>query len=842
MNRIPRTLLTTALAVGLAVSVPPAAATGAGGPVLTLPDEMTVDGISPSGAPVDYVATAVDGSGTDLPVACDRGSGSTFPRGTTTVTCRAIDAAGTASSGSFTVHVRGAAEELTALATAVTGSPAPSATLAAKVATAARLVGAGKTAQACTALGSFDAASRTAYRNWELLQRSAHVQGVQGCTAGRPAVVTFPGLTGHWTGDGTVRDELGGPPARLAGGAEYGLGHLGDAFILDGQQGFVEVPDTRAIHGARGVLTISLWVRFDDLTGDQILVEKWVQRLAGDTSTGWTIQKTAAGTIALYSAAGGAETPRLKLVPYRWYHVAARIGPRAITLFVDGAVAGSGTLDRSRLARLVTAAPLKLGHRGGKDDTPGAQTFQGLYLHGAIDDVQFYGATALTDAQVARIHAAGAPGAAAVPPVGMTTLQLGDIRPVARVSLTPSPTMPDNKVGTAIGTIDPPFFDTSYLYPIGFRWVHLIGDDALSWQSVEKTPGVYAIATAADAVVTGYAAHGLTIVMTLGIGESANAVYGQHLANAEEIRRYGEYVRFMVRHFKDRVRYFELWNEPAGPITLESYVAMVRHVVPIIRAEDPAAKIVIGAVAGGWETGDPGYGSSARYTLDAGTLDWLDGLIDSGVLPLVDAISWHPLFGDRADDPYYQGYPDLVRQIQARAEANGFHGEYQAGEMCWRTPQDNLDPDQLRYSDVVATKYLIRTTVTHRGLGTVVIIAPGNGIRYPSITDTNVLLAGAMPIALPVTIATTATHLRQYAFALPDGSHLVALWDDWLPSDRDPGTPATVTIDGLAGASAVAYDVMAGISQPLVTSASGGALVVKDLLVKDYPIFVRVSK
>jgi hypothetical protein len=255
-------------------------------------------------------------------------------------------------------------------------------------------------------------------------------------------------------------------------------------------------------------------------------------------------------------------------------------------------------------------------------------------------------------------------------------------------------------------------------------------------------------------------------------------------------------------------------------------------------------------VAGGWETGYPGYGSSPRYSLDTGTLDWLYGLIDSGVLRLVDAISWHPFFGDRADDPYYQGYPDLVRQIQARAKANGFHGEYQAGEMCWWTKEDTLAPDQPRYSDVVATKYLVRTTVTHRGLGAIAIISPGAGsldlldlpgIVYSAIRNTNVLLAGATPTNLPAHVSTKATHLRQYSFALPDGSHLVALWNDWLPVDEDPGVPATVTIDGLGGSTAEGIDVMNGVSQQLITSASGGSLVIKDLLVKDYPTFIRIT-
>jgi hypothetical protein len=81
--------------------------------------------------------------------------------------------------------------------------------------------------------------------------------------------------------------------------------------------------------------------------------------------------------------------------------------------------------------------------------------------------------------------------------------------------------MADNKVGTAIGTEIPPF-PPDKLYPIGFRWVRAsFGNDVLNWQNVERKPGQYTIDAGADAAITDYAAHGMTVVMTLGAGEAA---------------------------------------------------------------------------------------------------------------------------------------------------------------------------------------------------------------------------------------------------------------------------------------------------------------------------------
>jgi HYR domain. len=76
-------------------------------PVLSLPANITTEATSASGAVVTFTATAndddVDGP---VPVSCDHASGSTFPIGTTTVQCSAIDAHNNASNGSFTVTVR----------------------------------------------------------------------------------------------------------------------------------------------------------------------------------------------------------------------------------------------------------------------------------------------------------------------------------------------------------------------------------------------------------------------------------------------------------------------------------------------------------------------------------------------------------------------------------------------------------------------------------------------------------------------------------------------------------------------------------------------------------------
>src|SRR5262249_14108579 len=72
----------------------------------------------------------------------------------TTVTCAALDAAGNTGHGSFTVHVKGATEQLAALLVDVTGA-GPGASLAAKVADVRRQATKGRKPAACGSLGAF---------------------------------------------------------------------------------------------------------------------------------------------------------------------------------------------------------------------------------------------------------------------------------------------------------------------------------------------------------------------------------------------------------------------------------------------------------------------------------------------------------------------------------------------------------------------------------------------------------------------------------------------------------------------------------------------------------------
>jgi hypothetical protein len=76
-------------------------------PVLTVPANITVAATAASGASVNYTVTATDAAtGAPISPVCNPASGALFPIGTTPVQCAAIDQAGNAANGSFSVIVQ----------------------------------------------------------------------------------------------------------------------------------------------------------------------------------------------------------------------------------------------------------------------------------------------------------------------------------------------------------------------------------------------------------------------------------------------------------------------------------------------------------------------------------------------------------------------------------------------------------------------------------------------------------------------------------------------------------------------------------------------------------------
>jgi hypothetical protein len=222
--------------------------------------------------------------------------------------------------------------------------------------------------------------------------------------AGAQTCVQPPfGMTGWWPGDGNTDDIVGNRNAVLRDNATIGPGFVGEAFLLDGNGDFVEVPHDPALNVGTGDFTVDLWVNFNTTFGEQVLVEKYVEQFDPTINTGWTFTKHDDDRLTF----GGADSGPLSIPTNTWIHFAARRSGDVQTIFMNGTLVATGPVDRDNGD---SDSSLKFGHRGNPNDTPGSTDDRGFFLNGRIDEVELFVGRALSDTEIQAIFNAGSAG------------------------------------------------------------------------------------------------------------------------------------------------------------------------------------------------------------------------------------------------------------------------------------------------------------------------------------------------------------------------------------------------------------------------------------------------
>jgi len=343
-----------------------------------------------------------------------------------------------------------------------------------------------------------------------------------------------------------------------------------------------------------------------------------------------------------------------------------------------------------------------------------------------------------------------------------------------------------------------------------------------------------------DAVFTAAADWGIEITYTLTFWDKGNpdvdaVLSGPRFQTETDILRYLDFVELIVGHFSPRVSRYEVWGEPnlGAPghhIPLETYIELIPRLEPVIHSISSEAKIHIGATTG---------------LRERESREYLFGLLRCDAVRLADVIVWHPLYGESPlhEAAYYYDYPAIVREIKATAIEHGFTGEYQADEMVWWT-HGEVNDQPWRYSTVESAKYTARTTLLHLGMDVAVTLG-GIGERpdvFPTIRNLCNVMAGHEAIDMPVDIDIETDEPVAYcAFRYPNGDRMLGIWTDGIAQDEDLGVPATIRFPGLAAAEVTGIDVLHGFEQELNFENEGDDTVVRDLLVKDYPILIRLN-
>ena len=134
-------------------------------------------------------------------------------------------------------------------------------------------------------------------------------------------------------------------------------------------------------------------------------------------------------------------------------------------------------------------------------------------------------------------------------------------------------------------------------------------------------------------------------------------------------------------------------------------------------------------------------------------------------------------------------------------------------------------------------KYFLRAAIMHLGMD----IDIGLGGAYYIIREFSNTMAGVQARVLPIEIQSSSDNIVSYTFTTPEGGYLVALWTDGIAVDDDPGIQATVTVPGFSASQVIGIDIMNLHKQELIYEMVNGDLVISNLMVKDYPILIKLN-
>jgi hypothetical protein len=367
--------------------------------------------------------------------------------------------------------------------------------------------------------------------------------------------------------------------------------------------------------------------------------------------------------------------------------------------------------------------------------------------------------------------------------------------------------------------------------------INTLDGDWVTWNDTETV-----IPEGPDALLAAYHDAGLKVTYNLifwdkDLKNSGEKIDIPRFQTEESIERYLDFVDRITTHFKGRVDYYEFWNESDIENTIQwipadTYVEAAKKIIPIIRKNDPHAQIIVGAT---------GYDNDK-------VREYVKTIISSDLMPLVDGVSIHAMYGTSPDwqSEYYYKYDEYLTQLKQIAADHGFTGEFIAEEVGWGLLSG--DPDTgANYltceTENIANKYLIRGLTINRGLG----FSVENCLRTVNgdviMRRLGSFYAGVAPYAFGVQIDTDIPLIRHYEFIDENGNPITAIWNDDSAHDEIvAGNLSKVTIRGMTADRITAVDLLNGLTCKLNFDNEDGNIVINDLYISDNPVFLVIEQ
>jgi hypothetical protein len=230
--------------------------------------------------------------------------------------------------------------------------------------------------------------------------------------------------------------------------------------------------------------------------------------------------------------------------------------------------------------------------------------------------------------------------------------------------------------------------------------------------------------------------------------------------------------------------------------------------------------------------------------------------IPKGLGPRIDGIGWHPT--DYPEKAYFDG----VRRLQAKCKSLGFKGRYYATEIYAGASYPPGQPTEMQMA-----KYLVRSLTGHSGLDmeagpchphftafphpqslcrqtwpvqTLVPCQPS--ITYYAWRTLATVLDDFYPAEYPVSFSGKDSPT---CFTFESGDKKQRLLAAWLPladADETTSQECDVVFPGTVAQKAWGIDIFNGTEQELAVDHKGNDTVLRGILVKDYPTYLRIRR
>ncbi|HEX2999581.1 MAG TPA: beta-glucosidase, partial [Armatimonadota bacterium] len=235
-----------------------------------------------------------------------------------------------------------------------------------------------------------------------------------------------------------------------------------------------------------------------------------------------------------------------------------------------------------------------------------------------------------------------------------------ELKPLGQLATKPASAIHASRFSVGCETLDRDMWNFDKAYPqiaaLGAKWARL----QTGWGKCEKIKGVYDFSWL-DSVVDRLLAAGIQPWFNVSYGNGLyqpdaphqTAVGWTPIGDTAAQEGWIAYVSALTRHFRGRVTYYEVWNEPDIKAfwtpydpSPEAYAELVALTARTIRTADPEAKIIGGAVCCG---------------LHQVGFDFIKGCFENGMGKHIDALSYH-LYVPTPDGFYERQLP-LLREL-----------------------------------------------------------------------------------------------------------------------------------------------------------------------------------